>query len=219
MKAMKVLLIGAHGRTGRHVARRLHEEGIPFRALLRKSAHKSEFAALGAEILLGDLTHDFSHALDDITHVVYAAGSAESEGVNEERDIDRDAVMRTADYAKRRRVRQLVVVSALSAYQPQRSPLALRHYSRMKRDADDYVARRGVPFAVLRPGPLSDAPGRGTIALADERVEQMPAVSREDVAEVAVRCLLLGVTNRTIGFVGGDEPIDDALVAPAAATA
>jgi hypothetical protein len=76
-----------------------------------------------------------------------------------------------------------------------------------------------VPYAILRPGPLSDAPGRGTIALADERVEQMPAVSREDVAEVAMRCLLLGVTNRTIGFVGGDVPIDDALDAPAAATA
>jgi len=219
MKAMKVLLIGAHGRTGRFVARRLHEEGVPFRALLRKSGHRSEFAALGAEIVLGDLTHDFSHAFDDITHVVYAAGSAETEGVGEERAIDRDAVMRTADYAKRRRVRQLVIVSSLSAYEPQRSSLALRHYSRMKREADDYIAHRGVPYVILRPGPLSDAPARGAIALADERTEQMPAVSREDVAELALRCVMLGVRNRTIGFVGGDEPIDEALDALAALTA
>ncbi|WP_232316738.1 NAD(P)H-binding protein [Candidatus Burkholderia verschuerenii] len=124
---MKVLLIGAHGRTGRLIARRLHEQAVPFRALLRKSAHKSEFAAMGAEIVLGDLTHDFSHAFDDITHVVYAAGSAETEGVLQEREIDRDAVMRTADYAKRRRVHQLIVVSALSAYHPERNPLSLRH--------------------------------------------------------------------------------------------
>ncbi|MFM0049924.1 SDR family oxidoreductase [Caballeronia grimmiae] len=211
MKAMKVLLIGAHGRTGRLIARRLHDEGIAFRALLRKSAQKSESAALGAEIVLGDLTNDFSHAFDDITHVIYAAGSAETEGVHEERAIDRDAVMRTADYARRRRVRQLVVVSALSALHPDSNPLALRHYSRMKRESDDYVAHRGVPYVILRPGPLSDAPARGAIALAGERTHSMPAVSREDVAALAVRCVLRGVKNQTIGFVGGNEPIDDAL--------
>jgi uncharacterized protein YbjT (DUF2867 family) len=212
MNAMKVLLIGAHGRTGRLIAARLHDEGIAFRTLLRKSAHKSEFAALGAEIVLGDLTQDFSHVFDDITHVIYAAGSAEHEGVQQEREIDRDAVMRTADYAKRRRVHQLVVVSALSAYHPELNPLALRHYSRMKREADAYVAKRGVPFAILRPGPLSDTPAHGAIALADERTDSMPAVSREEVAMIAVRCIVLDVKDRVIGFTGGDTPIDEALI-------
>jgi uncharacterized protein YbjT (DUF2867 family) len=211
MNTLKVLLIGAHGRTGRLVAARLRDDAMPFRAMLRKSAHKSEFAAMGAEIVLGDLTHDFSHAFDDITHVIYAAGSADHEGVHEERAIDRDAVMRTADYAKRRRVRQLVVLSALSAFDPAHSGFALRHYSRMKREADAYVAHRGVPFAILRPGPLSDAPARGAIALADELTAIKPAVSRADVARIAVKCVTLGLQNRLIAFVGGDAPIDSVL--------
>jgi uncharacterized protein YbjT (DUF2867 family) len=211
MKTLKVLLIGAHGRTGRLIAARLHEDAMPFRAMLRKSAHKSEFAAMGAEIVLGDLTHDFSHAFDDITYVIYAAGSAENEGVHEERAIDRDAVMRTADYAKRRRVQQLVVVSALSAFDPAHSGFALRHYSRMKREADEYVAHRGVPFVILRPGPLSDEPARGTIAPAGELTEHKPEVARADVAHIAVRCVTLGIRNRMIAFVGGDEPIDSVL--------
>ena len=83
MKPLKVLLIDAHGRTGRLIAQRLHDEAIPFRAMLRKSAHRSEFAAMGAEIVFGDLTNDFSHAFDDITYVIYAAGSAETESVHE----------------------------------------------------------------------------------------------------------------------------------------
>ncbi|MEA3127298.1 MAG: hypothetical protein QOD67_4317, partial [Caballeronia sp.] len=157
---MKVLLIGAHGRTGRHIARQLRAASLPFKVLLRKSAQRGEFAALGAEIVLGDLTQDFSHTFDDVTHVIYAAGSAESEGVNEERAIDRDAVQRTADYAKRRRTKQLVVISAISAYWPKSSPLALKHYSKMKREADDYVQASGVPYVILRPGPLSDDIGR-----------------------------------------------------------
>jgi uncharacterized protein YbjT (DUF2867 family) len=209
--SMKILLIGAHGRTGRHIARQLREASLPFRVLLRKSAHRGEFAALGAEIVLGDLTHDFSHALDDITHVIYAAGSAESEGVNEERTIDRDAVQRTADYAKRRRVRQLLVISSISAYWPERSSLALKHYSKMKREADDYVEKCGVPFVILRPGALSDEFGRGTIGLTAERSANALPVSREDVARVAVQCVQRGLSGDVIGFVGGDEPIARAL--------
>jgi uncharacterized protein YbjT (DUF2867 family) len=197
---MKVLLIGAHGRTGRHIARQLQAESIPFRAMLRKSAHKPEFVALGAQIVLGDLTEDFSHAFDDVTHVIYAAGSAETEGVNEERAIDRDAVERTADYAKRRRVQQLVVISAISAYCPEANSLALK-----------YVQKRGVPYVILRPGPLSDEAARGTIALASERAAGAPAVSREDVARMAVECVTRGVEDRVIGFVGGNLPIGDVL--------
>jgi uncharacterized protein YbjT (DUF2867 family) len=211
MNTLKVLLIGAHGRTGRLIARRLHEEAMPFRAMLRKSAHKSEFAAMGAEIVLGDLIHDFSHAFDDITHVIYAAGSAGHEGVHEQRAIDRDAVMHTADYAKRRRVRQLVVVSALSAFDPEHSGFARRHYSRMKREADAYVARRGVPYAILRPGPLSDAPARGTVARADSLTNRVPEVSRADVATLALGCVTAAITDRMIAFTGGAQPIDAVL--------
>jgi uncharacterized protein YbjT (DUF2867 family) len=208
---MKVLLIGAHGRTGRHIARQLQAEAIAFKAMLRKSAHKPEFVALGAQIVLGDLTHDFSHAFDDVTHVIYAAGSAESEGVNEERAIDRDAVQRTVDFAKRRRVQQLVVISAISAYWPEASPLPLRHYSKMKRESDDYVQRSGVPSVILRPGPLSDAAASGTIALASERAANAPAVAREDVGRVAVECVKRGLKDKVIGFVGGNVDIEDVL--------
>ncbi|WP_250512617.1 SDR family oxidoreductase [Caballeronia sp. INDeC2] len=208
MKPLKVLLIGAHGRTGRLIAQRLHAESIPFRAMLRKSAHKSEFTAMGAEIVLGDLSNDFSHAFDDITHVIYAAGSAQTESVHEQRAIDRDAVMHAADYAKRRRVQQLVVISALSAFYPERSGFALRHYSRMKREADEYVAHRGVPYAILRPGALSDEPAHGAIAPACELTKHKPEVSRADVARIALQCVTFGISNRMIAFVGGEEPID-----------
>lgn len=208
---MKVLLIGAHGRTGRHIARQLRAASLPFRVLLRKSAHRGEFAALGAEIVLGDLTNDFSHTFDDITHVIYAAGSAESEGVNEERAIDRDAVQRTADYAKRRRTKQLVVISAISAYWPTSNPLALRHYAKMKREADDYIQASGVPYVILRPGPLSDDTGRGTIALSTKRDANAAPVSREDVGRIAVACITRDIRDEVIGFIGGDVPIDDAL--------
>jgi uncharacterized protein YbjT (DUF2867 family) len=206
-RTMKVLLIGAHGRTGRLIARRLHDETIPFRALLRKSAHKSEFIAMGAEIVLGDLNNDFYHTFDDVTHVIYAAGSSDNEGIHQERAIDRDAVMHAADYAKRRRVQQIIVVSALSAYWPEKSGFALRHYSRMKREADAYVMKRGVPFTILRPGPFDETAHSG-IAFADEHTHSLKEVSRDQLAHLALRCITSNVTNRVIGFTGGNATID-----------
>jgi uncharacterized protein YbjT (DUF2867 family) len=105
-------------------------------------------------------------------------------------------------------VQQLIVISALSAFYPERSGFALRHYSRMKREADEYVAHRGVPYAILRPGPLSDEPAHGAIALAGELTKHKPEVSRADVARIALQCVTCGINNRMIAFVGGDEPID-----------
>jgi uncharacterized protein YbjT (DUF2867 family) len=212
---MTILLIGAHGRTGQHVARRLAAAGLPFKVLLRRAEQAGAFRALHAQIVLGDLTQDFSHAFDGVTGVVYAAGSSESEGDQQERQIDRDAVKHTADLVARRHAGKLVVISAISAYWPERSPLGLQHYSQMKREGDDYVISHphGIDYVIVRPGPLSDDPATGTIALATERAASATPVSREDVADVTVRVLNGDVHRAVFGFVGGDVPIDAAIAA------
>lgn len=212
---MTILLIGAHGRTGQHIARRLAAARLPFKVLLRRAEQAGMFRALRAQIVLGDLTRDFSHAFDGVTGVIYAAGSAESEGDKEERQIDRDAVKLTADLVARRRAGKLVVISAISAYWPERSPLGLQHYSQMKREGDDYVIAHSqrVDYVILRPGPLSDGPATGTIALATERAASATPVSRADVADVTVRVLTGDVHRAVIGFVGGDVPVDAAIAA------
>jgi uncharacterized protein YbjT (DUF2867 family) len=208
---MNVLVIGAHGRTGRHIARQLHARSIPFKVLLRRAAHEPEFAALGAAIVLGDLAQDFSDAFDaEVTHVIYAAGSTGSGGREEERQIDRDAVKQTADHANRLGVRKLIVISSLSAPWPELLPSGL-HYSQMKREGDDYVEASGVDYVILRPGELSDERGVGTIALASERQANPLPVAREDVATAAVESLANDLSRKVIGFVGGPTPIAQAL--------
>jgi len=209
---MKVLMFGAHGRTGRHIARQLHAQSLPFKVLLRQAAHEPEFAALGAGVVLGDLAQDFSDAFDaDVTHVIYAAGSTQSSGREEERQIDRDAVKHTADHSKRLGVRKLIVISSLSAYWEQQTPADLQHYSQMKREGDDYVEASGVDYVILRPGELSDERGVGTIALETEWQPNALPVAREDVATAAVTSLRNDLTRKVIGFVGGPTPIAQAL--------
>ncbi|AJX71263.1 SDR family oxidoreductase [Burkholderia pseudomallei] len=206
--SMKVLLIGASGRTGRALADLLlKQRDFEVTALVRRP----DFALPGAKVVVADLTGDFSSAFNGITHAIYAAGSAESEGATEEEQIDRDAVARAADYAKARNVQKLVVISSLSAYWPQSSPEFLRHYSQMKREGDERVIASGIDYVILRPGPLTDDPGVGKIALTEERLDDAPPVARQDVAWAAIEAIKLGISKKTIGFVGGSVPIEQAL--------
>ncbi|MBJ9943508.1 SDR family oxidoreductase [Burkholderia multivorans] len=204
----KVLLIGATGRTGRACADLLLKQPeFELTALVRRPG----YTLPGARVVEADLTTDFSSAFHGIAHVIYAAGSAESEGAAEEQQIDRDAVARAAEYALAYNVQKLVVISSLTAYWPERSPDALRHYSQMKREGDERVIASGVDYVILRPGPLSDGPGVGKIALTEERVEPAPPVSRQDVAWAAIEAIKLGISRKVIGFVGGSVPIEQAL--------
>ncbi len=210
---MSILLIGASGRTGRLVAEKLHAGAMPFRAMLRNVAKNDEFKLLGASTVIADLEGDFSPAFDGARTVIYAAGSAETEGVEQERLIDRDAVIKSVDYAKRHGIHTFVVISALLASAPERSPEALRHYAQMKRESDDYVIASGLNFLVLRPGELTMNLGTGTIEIVSDPDTPRVPVTRHDVAKVVVEALKIGLVNKTIGFAGGNAPIFEALAA------
>ena len=210
---MSILLIGASGRTGRLVAEKLHEAAVPFRAMLRRSTQSEEFNRLGGAPIIADLAGDFSSAFAGANTVIYAAGSAETDGADQERLIDRDAVIKSADYSKQHGVELLVVISALLAYEPERSPEALRHYAQMKRESDDYVIASGLDYLVLRPGELSMEHGVGTIQIVSDAESRRVPVAREDVAEVVLDALRAKLLNKVIGFAGGGVPIRDALAA------
>jgi uncharacterized protein YbjT (DUF2867 family) len=208
---MSILLIGAGGRTGRLVAEKLHAAAIPFCSLIRNAAKRDEFERLGTRPLIADLAGDFSHAFDGMHTVIYAAGSAETEGAEQERLIDRDAVIKSVDYARQHGVGFFMVISALLAYEPERSPQTLRHYAQMKRESDDYVIASGLDYLVLRPGTLTMEPGAGTIQVVSDVEPLGAAVAREDVAEVVLGALKAGLANKVIGFAGGNMPISEAL--------
>jgi uncharacterized protein YbjT (DUF2867 family) len=191
----------------------LHRAGIPFRALLRNEAQRGHFEGLGASPVIVDLTQDFCAALEGVRTVIFAAGSAESEGAEQERQIDRDAIIKAVDCAKQYGANRFIVVSALLAYDPERAPDELRHYAQMKRASDDYLIGSGLDYLVLRPGTLTMEPGTGTIEIVTDAQSARAPVAREDVADVVLEALKVGLVNKIVGFAGGGKPISDALAA------
>ena len=108
----KFLIAGASGRTGatgNHVVRQLLARKLPVRALVFRADHRSEeLAALGAEVVVGDL-HDISavrRAMRDVTRAYFVYPLAE--GLIE-------AITVFAAAAKEARVESIVNMSQLTA--------------------------------------------------------------------------------------------------------
>ncbi|MFM0572673.1 NAD(P)H-binding protein [Paraburkholderia caledonica] len=93
------------------------------------------------------------------------------------------------------------------------APDALRHYAQMKRASDDYLIGSGLDYLVLRPATLTMEPGTGKIEIVADAQSARAPVAREDVADVALEALRIGLVNTIVGFAGGSKPIDDALAA------
>jgi hypothetical protein len=56
-------------------------------------------------------------------------------------------------------------------------------------------------------------PGTGTIEITTDAQSARASVSREDVADVVLETLRVGLVNTIVGFASGSEPIGDAVAA------
>jgi uncharacterized protein YbjT (DUF2867 family) len=69
---------------------------------------------------------------------------------------------------------------------------------------------RGLEYTIVRPGGLSDEPGKGTVAAG--KVSLGERVSREDVARVVVECIGNdGTKGLAVDVVGGDMEVREAV--------
>jgi uncharacterized protein YbjT (DUF2867 family) len=117
-----------------------------------------------------------------------------------------------AGAAQRAGVRRYLLISAMGVDTPpaQGGDDVFAAYLRAKRAAEEDLRARELDWTVLRPGRLTDEPGRGTVRLADS-VPRGP-VSRDDVAAVLVALLDEPASvGRTLELVVGDTPVAEAV--------
>ncbi|MEJ2666108.1 MAG: SDR family oxidoreductase [Deinococcales bacterium] len=214
---MKVLVVGAAGRTGSHALRMMlaAHEG-PVLGMVRRPKQRDAVAAFGAEPVLCDLTRvtpdegeaSLDQALAGVDAVVCAAGAADPA---EAEAVDHLGTVRLIEAAKAAGVQRFVLISSLGADRPERMAPSLRPFLQAKQEAEKALAASGLGWTVLRPGGLTDEPGSGRVRLG-ENLGESGSVPRTDVARVAVAALRLGVAEgRALELLSGDTPIEEAL--------
>lgn len=208
-----ILVVGSTGQLGSVVVRRLCQEGIAVRALVRHTLNVAALKGSGAEFTEGDLrdVESLRKACYGCRAVVTTASSLRR-GFDIER-IDRDGNSNLIEAAMQERVGHFVFTSTISADDPG-APRIFKN----KKFIEDRLALSGLRYTILRPAgfmenliPLIGSarrsgwaviPGRGTT--------KTSYIATRDIAEM-VRCVLAKppADHATIEFGGEDLSLRD----------
>lgn len=182
---MNIFVIGANGQIGRHLVKKLIDQGDQVTAGIRKSSQASFFESLGAETVSLDLEYDgiddIKKKIENADKVVFTAGSGGHTGADQTIIIDLDGAVKSIEVSKLAQIKHFVMVSS---FDTRRSAFEgdLKPYTIAKHYADNYLRESGVPYTIVHPGALTNDDASDKVELAEE-VER-GKIPREDVATV-----------------------------------
>jgi uncharacterized protein YbjT (DUF2867 family) len=211
-----VAIAGGHGQIGRRLARLLAARGDRVRGLIRNPDHSDDLRADGAEPVVCDLesasVDEVASALSGAGAVVFAAGAGPGSGAERKLTIDRDGAVKLIEAAQSAGVPRYVIVSSVGAESPPDDDNVFSVYLRAKAEADQALMESDRDWTVVRPGMLTDDPGTRRVRVQEEPIRA--EVTRDDVAAVLAAVV---DESRAVGkvlyVVGGDDPVEDALLA------
>ncbi len=193
----RVLVVGATGALGRAVVQLLRARGVAVRALNRHPEQAADLAALGAEVVAGDLTDPASlqRACAGTQRVLAAAHGILGRGRWRSEAVDDRGHHALIDAARAAGVQRFVYTSAMGARADH--PI---DFFRTKHRVEQVVLASGLDAVVLRPSSFMEQHvhlfngkavlDKGKASLIGPGTKKRNFVCAADVAQFAVRSLL-----------------------------
>ena len=209
-----VAIAGGHGKIALSLTERLSRRGERVISLIRNPDHADDVRARGGEPVVCDLERadvsDIAAAITGASAVVFAAGAGPGSGAERKLTMDRDGAIKLLAAAEQVGAARYLIVSSVGSESPPGGDDVFSVYLRAKAEADEAVRASSRDWTIVRPGPLTDDPGSGTV-----RVDLEPfrgQIPREDVAALLDVLLTDGRASGRILYVSaGEVPIQQAL--------
>ncbi len=191
-----VLVVGATGRTGAWVVKRLQHHNINFHLFVRSG--EKALKLFGPEVIdkltIGSIEHpeEIKAAIGHAEAVICAiGGNVTDPKAPPPSAIDRDGVKRLALVSKESGVKHFILISSLGVTKPDHPLNKYGQVLTMKLEGENEVRRLfsepGYSYTILRPGGLIDgAPLNHTLFFDTGDKISTGVIDRSDVAEVAV---------------------------------
>jgi uncharacterized protein YbjT (DUF2867 family) len=216
---MDIVIAGGHGQIARLLERLLADEGHAVRGLIRNPEQAPDLQDAGATPVVADLEEQDVDALAETVGradaIVFAAGAGPGSGPQRKWTLDYAGAVKLMEVARRNGIERYVMVSSIGADPEAEDDGGFGTYLRAKGQADLKLTQSGLAYTIVRPGPLTDDPGKGAVAIDAPRAD----IPREDVAAVLAEVLdTPGTAGATFVVVGGDTPIAEAIAAVAERT-
>ena len=209
----KTLIIGASGQIGKLITKTLIETQEDARALVRDKSKLDDLKDSELEIFEADLEKDFSRAFDGIDNVIFVAGSGASTGSDKTLLIDLWAAKKSVDYAQKANIKKFIMVRSIGADDPDAIESDIKPYLVAKHLADQYLMASGVPYIIVRPGPLTNDAGEGKITIKRPSSREEMAIPRADVAKSVVFLLSKeDLSDKIFELFSGTYDVDNVLV-------
>lgn len=210
---MKVLIIGANGKIGQKLVKKLKSSSHQPVAMYRSKSQVNQHASDGTQSVLADLEEDFEHAYDGVNAVVFTAGSGGHTGTDKTHLVDRIGAKKAIDLAVKHQIERFVLVSAFGAdLSPSEWPENMKHYYEAKADADKHLMQSNLNYTILKPGRLTDEPGTNNVTLDEDTGMETGSIPRADVATVIEKSLdHPAAYHKSLELLSGDIPVDRAL--------
>lgn len=173
----KILITGATGFVGSHVAKLLKESGHEVIALVRNSSQDNYLRYLGIKLVYGNiedpLLSKLSQQLPNVDVCIHLAGIIKTKKISDFELINTKGSANVYGLCKKVGVPRFVFVSSIAARGPNRIGVAdtelqpVSHYGRSKRVAEEIIKkeRNGPSLVIIRP-PVVYGPGdRETLTL------------------------------------------------------
>lgn len=206
---MKVLVIGANGKTATRVVRILKASSHEPLAMIRDPSQRDKFDQMTVATVMADLEYPIDHAVVGCDAVIFAAGSGGHTGKDKTVLVDHIGAIRSIVAAQVHGARRFMMLSTMNANVHSQSRIA--HYHRAKAYADNYLRESDLDYTIICPGGLTEDAGTGMVTVSDQ-LDGQGKTSRDNLAAALVKCLEMGNTLRqSFSLLEGQTPLDQAL--------
>lgn len=198
---MKVLVVGATGKTGREVVRVLVERGIAVRAMVRDATAAREILPETVEVVTGDLYQPASlpAALDGCTALISAAGARPSADLSGPMRVDFWGTRDLVEAAKQTgTISRFVLVSSLCVSKLFHPLNLFGLILFWKRRGEEHLERSGLDYTIVRPGGLRSQDSEEGIVLSGADTLFDGGIPRAKVAQVCVEALFQDAASKQI---------------------
>ncbi|MFQ5633795.1 MAG: SDR family oxidoreductase [Gammaproteobacteria bacterium] len=205
-----VVVAGATGRTGTEVVNELLMNGYRVRAFVRDIDKARAKLGEGIEYAGGDVRQPatIADALEGADALISAIGAGRGDPTNGPEFVDYGGVKNLADASAAAGLRQMVLVSSMGV--TQEDHILNKMFDDVlnwKFKGEEALRTSGVPYTIVRPGGLTNAPGGEFEIIFRQGDKDAGVIPRADVARVCVAALgSANALNKTFEVTGGKTP-------------
>lgn len=213
---MKVLIVGANGQIGKHLATYMQDHPtLEAVAMIRNAAQADFFNKLNIKTVVADLEEDtekIAQAAEGCDAMVFTAGSGPNTGKDKTLLIDLDGAVKTIEAAKLANIERYIMISSFDTTREaiQAASDSFAPYVVAKHYADEWLKAANLQHTIIHPGLLTNEEPTGKITAAPTAPRD--EVPRADIAKVILTSLENDATiGKEFQVVKGTTEIESAI--------